>query len=278
MWRLSVCGLLLLSSCFSPTGTTPDTATSSSTGSDPSDTATSTTGTSSSSVTSTSLTSTTPATTPASTSAGSECGDGFVDGPEECDSEALNGVTCQSLGFREGTLACTAECSLDTSACTGGGEKYSAVGPQVNVPVAAVVGWQVCYQDTFGTTGQAVSAIVEQCTKAHLMLACREAGAPAYTLLAHAPRDAVLQQTEPVLMPATTEANGTAWYFHEDWSWGFALAGDALTLNRCDGYNTNVDKRLCWPTVLGELRDGFRCGAATGLVDGSWERLVLQAD
>ncbi|PCC75754.1 hypothetical protein SAMN02745121_00295 [Nannocystis exedens] len=276
MWRLSVFGLLLLSSCFSPTGTTPDTATSSSTGSDPSDTATSTTGTSSSSVTSTSLTSTTPATTPASTSAGSECGDGFVDGPEECDGEALNGVTCQSLGFREGTLACSAECSLDTSACTGGGEKYSAVGPQVNVPVAAVVGWQVCYQDTFGTTGQAVSAIVEQCTKAQLMLACREAGSSTYKMLAHAPRTAVLQVTEAVQFPALTSANGSDWYFNEDWSWGFIVSGGFVSLNRCDGGNT--DNGLCWPTVLGELRDGYRCGAATGLVDGTWERLLLQAD
>ncbi|MCY1062136.1 hypothetical protein [Nannocystis sp. SCPEA4] len=202
----------------------------------------------------------------------------MLDVGEECDGEALGDATCDSLGFGAGTLACTETCSLDTSSCSGAQEKYSAVGPQVNVPVEAVVGWEVCYQDTFGTAGVSVDMIVTECPKANLMLACRPTGADVFTVLAHAPREAVLQQTEPVLMPAATQANGAIWYFNDDWSWGFALEGEALTLNRCDGYNTNVETRLCWTTVLGTLRDGYRCGASTGLTDDSWERLVLQTD
>lgn len=45
------------------------------------------------------------------------CGDGFVDDGEACDSGDLNGATCETEGFDAGTLACTAECELDSSAC-----------------------------------------------------------------------------------------------------------------------------------------------------------------
>jgi cysteine-rich repeat protein len=51
------------------------------------------------------------------------CGDEFVNtaGPEnieECDGRFLNNATCRSLGFAAGTLACSVECTFDTSGCT----------------------------------------------------------------------------------------------------------------------------------------------------------------
>ncbi len=46
------------------------------------------------------------------------CGNGTVDGTEQCDGTSFNGVTCQSLGFDGGTLVCSADCRLDTSECT----------------------------------------------------------------------------------------------------------------------------------------------------------------
>jgi len=47
------------------------------------------------------------------------CGDGAVNTPgEACDGSAPNGVTCQSLGFGPGTLACSPQCTLNTSGCT----------------------------------------------------------------------------------------------------------------------------------------------------------------
>lgn len=51
---------------------------------------------------------------------GGRCGDGVVDAAEgeTCDGTALNGATCQSLGFVEGgELACGADCRHDWSAC-----------------------------------------------------------------------------------------------------------------------------------------------------------------
>jgi hypothetical protein len=46
-----------------------------------------------------------------------ECGDGFVEAPEECDEQDLSGRDCTSLGFVSGQLTCTEQCKLDTTMC-----------------------------------------------------------------------------------------------------------------------------------------------------------------
>lgn len=46
-----------------------------------------------------------------------ECGDGFIDGGEDCDVGNLNGGTCAGEGFFNGTLACSPGCTYDTSGC-----------------------------------------------------------------------------------------------------------------------------------------------------------------
>ncbi len=46
-----------------------------------------------------------------------QCGDGGIDGDEECDGLELIGRSCESEGFPGGVLSCTADCQLDTSAC-----------------------------------------------------------------------------------------------------------------------------------------------------------------
>ncbi|PKN24175.1 MAG: hypothetical protein CVU65_12555, partial [Deltaproteobacteria bacterium HGW-Deltaproteobacteria-22] len=54
------------------------------------------------------------------TACGNRCGDGTVetDHQEQCDGENLNSTSCVSLNFTNGgTLACTADCTFDTSAC-----------------------------------------------------------------------------------------------------------------------------------------------------------------
>jgi hypothetical protein len=45
------------------------------------------------------------------------CGDGVKNGTEQCDGADLGGETCQSLGWDMGALACTANCTFDTSSC-----------------------------------------------------------------------------------------------------------------------------------------------------------------
>lgn len=47
----------------------------------------------------------------------SVCGDGVIEGGEECEGDNLNGETCESLGYAGGTLTCDIACSFDTSGC-----------------------------------------------------------------------------------------------------------------------------------------------------------------
>jgi hypothetical protein len=51
----------------------------------------------------------------------SVCGDGVVEGSEECEAGVPLADSCTSLGFASGTLSCdTAACLYDTSACVAG--------------------------------------------------------------------------------------------------------------------------------------------------------------
>ncbi len=50
-----------------------------------------------------------------------DCGNGVIDGAEECDGDALGGESCTDLGFATGTLACNSQCTFDTSDCSNAG-------------------------------------------------------------------------------------------------------------------------------------------------------------
>ncbi len=45
------------------------------------------------------------------------CGNGIIEGGEDCEGENLNGQTCESIGYGPGTLSCDIACSFDTSNC-----------------------------------------------------------------------------------------------------------------------------------------------------------------
>lgn len=45
------------------------------------------------------------------------CGNGRIDGPEECDGDDLGEETCETQMQSAGTLACAEDCSFDTSGC-----------------------------------------------------------------------------------------------------------------------------------------------------------------
>lgn len=45
------------------------------------------------------------------------CGNGSIDGEEECDGADLGGATCVSLGFATGSLGCTTSCAYNTGFC-----------------------------------------------------------------------------------------------------------------------------------------------------------------
>ena len=45
------------------------------------------------------------------------CGNGLIDQGELCDGDALDGQTCATLDLGAGDLACTGDCTFDTSGC-----------------------------------------------------------------------------------------------------------------------------------------------------------------
>jgi hypothetical protein len=53
------------------------------------------------------------------TAGGSDCGNGMIDGEEECDGSELGGAECADVNpaYSGGTLACGASCTLDASGC-----------------------------------------------------------------------------------------------------------------------------------------------------------------
>ncbi|MBN1769768.1 MAG: PPC domain-containing protein, partial [Deltaproteobacteria bacterium] len=48
------------------------------------------------------------------------CGNDVAEDGEACDGPDLAGLGCTDLGFHDGVLACTADCTFDTAACTAG--------------------------------------------------------------------------------------------------------------------------------------------------------------
>jgi len=62
---------------------------------------------------------------------GKFCGDGVVDGMEECDGANLGGESCADFGLAGGQLSCDGQCRFDKSGCGGCGD---------NSPVVAM-GW-----------------------------------------------------------------------------------------------------------------------------------------
>jgi len=46
------------------------------------------------------------------------CGNGIIEGGEDCEGEDLGGATCESLGYGPGILACDIACTFDTSGCS----------------------------------------------------------------------------------------------------------------------------------------------------------------
>ena len=54
------------------------------------------------------------------------CGDGAINGLEDCDGANLGGASCVTVGYGSGTLACAPGCRYDVSGCTAGA--FSASG------------------------------------------------------------------------------------------------------------------------------------------------------
>lgn len=193
------------------------------------------------------------------------------------------GPASSTSGAESDTGSSTTTDETSSESSTGGEVVYSAVGPQVNVPVADVHGWEICWSGPYNGVGPLVSDVLTTCDGDDLMLACRHPMNDFYGVLAHAPRADVLMEQPWPFVPH--EANGSGWYFwapggiKETGAWGFVAAGDLTAGGVCDfdnGGENNAEQRLCWHTRETFMYEGFRCGASWPLNDSMlWERVVL---
>jgi hypothetical protein len=172
-------------------------------------------------------------------------------------------------------LAATAATAAPASAL------YYPTGPQVNVDKSQLVGWQQCFSDTYADSTSPLAGILSQCDKGLLLLAGGPTDSSMLTVLAAAPRADVLFETGESNTPH--DANGSGWYFSNDFSWGFAKQGDPILRDSCDVAadqepGPNPDLRLCWHTQTGLLDNGYRAGAATDLNSSTdYTRYIYQA-
>ncbi|MFH2079294.1 MAG: hypothetical protein ABIJ73_11355, partial [Pseudomonadota bacterium] len=158
-------------------------------------------------------------------------------------------------------------------------QSYAPVGPQTNVPEATVTGggWTECHSSAFNQNTPTVASVLAGCTEENLMMACRPIGDPNFTLLAQAPRVDVITDTGNGVN-ATTTSNGSVWYFNDNWSWGFAPAGESVIRTSCDvEFVSQTNLRMCIHTGGGNMNSGFRCGNTMLNGNGTWERVILQA-
>jgi len=91
------------------------------------------------------------------------CGDGLVEREEACDGEVLAGRTCLTQGFYQGTLRCTATCTLDGSGCSGSCGDGMVNGPETCDVALAVT--ESCRMQGFlgGVPGCAAGCVPAGC-------------------------------------------------------------------------------------------------------------------
>jgi hypothetical protein len=159
---------------------------------------------------------------------------------------------------------------------------YYPSGPQANVDQGQLEGWEPCFSDLFGDDTAVLDDILTQCDKDLLLLAGGPTGDPTLTVLAAAPRADVLFDTGESNTPH--DANGSGWYFNDNYSWGFAKQGDPILRDSCDVAGTefepgpNPGLRLCWHTENGFLDGGYRAGAVSELNNSTdYTRYIYQA-
>lgn len=154
---------------------------------------------------------------------------------------------------------------------------YLPVGPQLNVALGTVTsgGWTLCYSATMATIfGTSAATTLAGCSGDRLMLAGRETGSGTLLVLAQALKTDVLFNTGAGNNGITHIANGTGWYNADNWSLGFAPAGEAVNKSECD---TNAGLgRLCIHTL--SFAGGYRINNIQGLNSSTaYEKLVFTA-
>lgn len=140
---------------------------------------------------------------------------------------------------------------------------YLPSGPQANVSLATVTGggWTQCYSATMSAgIGFDAENVLNVCSGDYLMMAGRATGSDSFLALAAALLSDTILDTGNT--SNTHLANGSNWWFSDDWSWGFTEANDTVSNNQCDVSDSPLS--MCLHT-LGDDVGGYRINNITGL-------------
>jgi hypothetical protein len=135
-------------------------------------------------------------------------------------------------------------------------------GPQTNVALTTVLngGWTQCYAATMNVgIGSEAQSILGACQGDLLMMAGRVTGSSEFLVLAAADRDDTIVNTGQTSV--THLANGSNWWFSNDWSWGFTAADDTVNNFSCD--TSSSPTSMCLHTL--DSVGGYRINEITGL-------------
>ncbi len=143
-----------------------------------------------------------------------------------------------------------------------------------DIPDDRIEDWCQCHVSRFAQGSVPLDDIRSVCNGDVVMMGCRPAGAPNWSVLAMGPTREVFTNTGDN-NNRTREVNGAQWYYSRNQSMGFAPLGVPVRRASCDTDNTQGEKKLCWHTERGNLMAGWRCGEQRGLNGGlNWERAV----
>jgi cysteine-rich repeat protein len=209
--------------------------------------------------------------------AGETCDDGNVDPNDDCTDQCLL-ATCGDGTVNPGEECDDGNVDPDDDCTPDCKSLWWAKGPQVDIPQANLVGWELCWSGLYGTNSPPLTDILNNsCNKSKLLIACRPVADTNLTLLAMGERSAVTFDTGTGNVPYNH--NGVGFYYNGAHSWGFALEGDPIQRNSCDLGEGNNQFRMCWHTWDGSMTGGFRCGEAMWLnADNDWTRMIFQAE
>ncbi len=157
-------------------------------------------------------------------------------------------------------------------------DAYYPSGPRAFVDEGKLDGWELCFTGLYNGS-ESLDTVLTQCDGDPLLLAGGPTGSSTLTVLAAARRADVIFDTGQSNDPHN--ANGSGWYYNDNWSWGFAKQGDPINRNQCDGFAApHPDLRLCWHTFGGGgfLSGGYRAGAVDELnFSEDYTRYIYQA-
>lgn len=148
-------------------------------------------------------------------------------------------------------------------------------GVQNDIPIADLNGWTQCFSRTYADSDAYTSTMRAQCTKANLIVACREPGDSVLRVMAEAPRANVFHE-DGTGTTTSRLVNGAQWYFSDNYSMGFAPAGEAVRRTSADTLNYTSNNRLSWHTHLYHTQ-GYRCGNLVSN-SGAWEKMIFESD